>query len=90
MPADFPSLRATLRARGARTAWLVGGAKAIAGALAAGVLDRLHLFTMPLILGRGTRLFADGPGCPATLIQSRTWPSGAAESVYDFTDRFLP
>ena len=90
IPADFPTLRAVLRDRGARAAWLVGGARSLAGALAAGALDRLHLFTMPVILGGGTLLFADGPARPATLVKSRTWGSGAVESVYDFTERFWP
>ena len=83
---DFAALRATLQQRGSEMAWIVGGARTIAGALAEGALDRLHLFTMPVILGDGTPLFAGGTAREASLVLCRSWPSGAVESVYSFTE----
>jgi dihydrofolate reductase len=83
----FAGLGERLAELGARQAWLVGGGRAIAGALAAGLLDRLSLFTMPVVLGAGTLLFGEGPERSATLVGSRVWPSGAVESTYDFTER---
>ena len=53
--------------------------------IAADVLDRLHLYLYPVILGQGKRLFADGT-IPAKFRLSqpaRTFPKGAVSLVYE-------
>lgn len=84
---DFALLPERLAALGARVVWLVGGGQAIAGALAAGVLDRLTVFIMPVVLGRGALLVPQAPLRPARAAHSRPWPSGAVETVWDFSER---
>lgn len=52
--------------------------------LGAGLVDRLFLVTMPVILGRGKRLFSDA-SLPAglTLVDHRVATTGALVSVYE-------
>jgi dihydrofolate reductase len=46
-------------AAGDRNVDVAGGADTIQQALAAGLVDELHLHVMPFLMGRGTRLFGD-------------------------------
>lgn len=48
-------------AAGARKAHVSGGAETVQQALAAGLIDELHLHIAPVLLGQGTRLFDDLP-----------------------------
>jgi dihydrofolate reductase len=51
--------------------------------LADGLIDNLHLFVYPLVLGRGQRLFADdGPSTKLTLAESETYDSGVLHLNY--------
>jgi dihydrofolate reductase len=53
--------------------------------LAARLLDRLHAYLYPVVLGQGKRLFGDGV-IPTTfrLAQpARTFPRGAVSLVYE-------
>lgn len=63
--------------------WLVGGAKTARPFLAAGLIDRIRLFVMPCLLGRGIRLF-DGVAtlAPLPLLAVRRFPTGAVELDY--------
>lgn len=66
--------------------WIVGGARTIHAFLMAGAVDEIHLFTMPLMLGNGIRLFPPGPPeRPLRLRESRAWANGCVSSVYDVT-----
>jgi dihydrofolate reductase len=47
------------------------------------LVDEINLFTCPLILGQGTRLFPDrGPDKALQLVESRSTPSGVIIQVY--------
>ncbi|MCW5713623.1 MAG: dihydrofolate reductase [Bauldia sp.] len=56
------SLIAQLRqTEGERDAWIVGGAALQAEFIAAGALDSLELFVIPVLLGDGVRMFPPSP-----------------------------
>ncbi|MBK9124463.1 MAG: dihydrofolate reductase family protein [Chloroflexi bacterium] len=49
---------ADLKARTDKDIWIVGGGDLAAQAVQAGALDEIQLAIMPILLGRGTPLFA--------------------------------
>jgi dihydrofolate reductase len=63
--------------------WVVGGAAVVRDFLAAGLVDQLRLFVIPVLLGQGTRLF-EPVGRPTTVTLERTTPlpKGMVELVY--------
>lgn len=64
-------------------AWIVGGGRTIARFLAAGLVREARLFTVPVLLGRGIRLFPDqAPGQTLRLVSARGYPSGVVETIY--------
>ena len=47
------------------------------------LVDEINVLTIPVVLGQGTRLFADtGPDIALDLVESRVAPSGATIQVY--------
>jgi len=71
-----------LRAEGMQRAYVDGGA-VIRSFLAGGLIDDLTLSTIPIILGRGIRLFGDDlPSLPLSLEESRAFPKGLVQSRY--------
>lgn len=81
---DYDDLRAELVGEDNLDVWIMGGGVTLRGALGAGMLDELRLFVMPVILGGGPAVFADGPPADATLTDMTTWPGGIAELCYKF------
>ncbi|GLK86603.1 dihydrofolate reductase family protein [Ancylobacter defluvii] len=81
---DVAELIAELRA-GDGAAWVVGGAQLQAAFLAAGGLDRLDLFVIPLLLGDGVRLFPPGAvgSTSLALRESEALPLGMVRLAYD-------
>src|SRR5438874_1785929 len=52
------------------------------------LVDEINLFTFPVVVGQGTRLFPDtGPDIALELVGSRTTPSGVTIQVYRPTGR---
>ena len=81
--ADLVKLTAALRASGGKDAWVMGGAKAINGFLAAGAIDRIDLFTVPVLLGEGIPLFTPGrPELHLKLVSTQTYDKGLARQSY--------
>ena len=81
--ADIPRLATALRASGGKDAWVMGGAQTINAFLAAGAIDRIDLFTVPVLLGDGIPLFA--PGRPETALKfagAQTYDKGLARQSY--------
>jgi dihydrofolate reductase len=63
---------------------LVHGSATLAQGLAAqGLVDRYHLLVFPLLLGRGKRLFGDGPKQNLRLVESQAYGNGVTKAVYD-------
>ena len=47
------------------------------------LVDEINLFTFPVVIGQGTRLFPNrGPDAALELLESRTTPSGVTIQVY--------
>jgi dihydrofolate reductase len=47
------------------------------------LVDEINLFTYPVVVGQGTRLFPDtGPDIAFELVSSRATPSGVTIQVY--------
>jgi dihydrofolate reductase len=52
------------------------------------LVDEMNLFTFPVVVGQGTRLFPDtGPDIALEQVGSRTTPSGVTIQVYRPTGR---
>ena len=80
---DLAGLIVELRDEAARV-WIVGGAATASGFLAFGAVDSVELFIMPVLLGAGVPLFVgDGPEADLKLRQTRAWPNGVVELIYD-------
>jgi dihydrofolate reductase len=63
--------------------YVSGSATLVRAMLADGLVDNLHLFVYPLVLGRGQRLFADdGPSAKFNLAESETYDSGVVHFQY--------
>lgn len=82
---DARALAADLRGRAEGAAWLVGGTGVIADFLAAGAVDELRLFHIPVLLGSGRPLFTPQPGAKLQLIDSQTYDNGVVGTVYRVT-----
>lgn len=63
---------------------LIGSLDLLQSLLRLGLVDRMHLWLYPVLLGRGKRVFADGTVPTALrLTQSVTYPSGTLELTYE-------
>jgi len=81
--ADVPRLVAALRASGGKDAWVMGGATTINAFLAANAIDRIDLFTVPVLLGDGVRLFTPGrPEIALKLASTQAYDKGLARQSY--------
>jgi dihydrofolate reductase len=74
------ALASALRAE-AGEAWVVGGSAVFGQFLAAGLVDRIEVFVMPLLLGAGPMLFPAGSQA-LRLLQARTLPGGVVHLAY--------
>lgn len=71
-----------LESRGFTHAYIDGG-YTIRQFLKAGLIHRIHLTTVPLILGEGIPLFSDQGRLNLSLIGTKCWSNGMVQSVYD-------
>ena len=60
----------------------VGGSALAAQALQAGLVDELHLFLSPVVVGGGTRALPDGVRLPLELLDERRFASGVVHLHY--------
>ncbi|MFW6691101.1 dihydrofolate reductase family protein [Streptomyces sp. MAR4 CNX-425] len=60
-----------------------GSGRLVRALLAAGLVDEITLFTYPVVVGQGTRLFPDrGPDAALDLADLRAFPGGITVQVY--------
>jgi dihydrofolate reductase len=63
--------------------YVSGSGTLVRGLLADALLDELHLFTYPVLLGEGDKLFAKGtPNTKLSLSQSETYDNGVVHLAY--------
>ena len=60
----------------------VGGPGLAAQAIGAGLVDEYHLFTVPVVVGGGTRFFPDGVRLDLELLDQRRFGNGAVYLGY--------
>ncbi|HEY8297321.1 MAG TPA: dihydrofolate reductase family protein [Candidatus Baltobacteraceae bacterium] len=77
-------LAALLPSLGAGDVWIMGGARAMGAFLDLGIVDRIDLFIMPVMLGRGIPMFRrDGGTDPGWQLEhSHAFPSGVVHLAY--------
>ena len=81
--ADIPRLATALRGAGGKDIWIMGGAQTINAFLTAEAVDRIDLFTVPVLLGGGIRLFADNrPETQLKLVSTQAYDKGLARQSY--------
>lgn len=74
---------AELKQRPGKNIGMTGSATLVSSLLREGLLDELHLFVLPVVLGSGKRLFAaPDPRLPLKLIDSATFETGAVQLTY--------
>jgi dihydrofolate reductase len=79
---DAEAIRA-LKERVGGSIYVSGSGTLVRAMLADGLVDELHLFVFPLVLGAGARLFADGGGqTKLTLAASEAYESGVLHAEY--------
>jgi dihydrofolate reductase len=71
-----------IRASTDRDVFLVGGANLIGQFLAAGAIDELILFIVPVVLGAGIRLFESTGPVGAKLLGTKSYATGLVELRY--------
>ena len=74
---------AELKRRPGKNIGMTGSATLVSSLLREGLLDELHLFVFPVVLGSGKRLFAaPGGKLPLKLIDSATFDTGVVQLIY--------
>ena len=77
-----------LKARPGRELQVQGSGALIRWLLDNDLVDEMTLFTFPVVVGQGTRLFPDtGPDAALELVESQSTPSGVTIQVYRPTGR---
>lgn len=85
--ADLAQTVQAARAQG-RAVWLAGGASVVEQSLAAGVVDELDLYTIPLALGAGVRAWPTTKRrCVFPLLMVEALPGGVIHSRYRVDER---
>jgi len=70
--------------------WIGGGAKLAGSLLKAGLIDELHVFIQPILLGSGLPFFGDAESAlrPLEWTHSQDWPGGITELRYKLPKRW--
>lgn len=80
---DIRTLGSAINAKEHRNVWIVGGGETQRTCLDAGLFDKLHLFVMPVLLGRGRACFSAGASKQMKLVASRRLPGGIIKLDYE-------
>ena len=77
-----PEVVADIERTTSENIWLVGGASLVNAFIDARQLDELILFVVPILLGRGVRLFQGTAGMSVTLVDTMRYDTGLVELRY--------
>lgn len=81
--ADIARLATALKASGGKDVWIMGGAMTINAFLAAQAVDRIDLFTLPVLLGDGIPLFTGNRSeIQLKLAGTQTYDKGLVRASY--------
>jgi dihydrofolate reductase len=85
---DLAAAVGDLRAKAGDELQVPGSGALVRSLLEESLVDEMTLFTFPVVVGQGTRLFPDtGPDTALELLASRSMPSGVTIQVYRPTGR---
>ena len=62
--------------------WLLGGPKCIDAFRELGAVDQYEVYVMPVLLGAGLALFAEGGATPLRLVDSHVYADGVVKLTY--------
>jgi dihydrofolate reductase len=80
---DLKQLVSSLKSKFGKNIFVDGGGRTVTELFKLKAIDELYLFTVPILLGQGIRLFqASYPEQELSLIESRNYPTGMTLSVY--------
>jgi dihydrofolate reductase len=80
---DIVSAITALKAQPGQTLQIIGSGNLIQTLQAASLIDEYNIWTYPVVLGRGKRLFADGARpCALRLVTSKVSTTGVVMSTY--------
>jgi len=80
---DIPRLVTALKASGGKDVWIMGGAMTINAFLATQAIDRIDLFTIPVLLGDGIPLFTGNRSeTQLKLAGTQTYDKGLVRTSY--------
>ena len=80
---DVARLTTALKASGGKDVWIMGGAMTINAFLDAQAIDRIDLFTIPILLGDGIPLFTPGrTELPLKFAGTQTYDKGLVRLSY--------
>ena len=74
----------TLRERGLKRVWLMGGGQLASSFRTAGLITHYMISIVPVVLGNGIPLFADAEGPEVLrLVEAKSYPSGIVQLNYE-------
>lgn len=84
---DLASLTTHIAQRNLANTWILGGGQLISSAINEGLMDQLHIFTMPILLGNGIPLFPKNifNHTNITKTSSQLIDDTVIHQIYDFT-----
>lgn len=80
---DIPQFLQTLKEKQGKDIWLIGGGEVNSLLIKSGLIDELWVHVMPIVLGAGIPLFAEGiEKTFLKLTDSKTYPTGVVGLTY--------
>ena len=82
--AEPPQVMDTLRERGLKRVWLMGGGQLVSSFRTAGLITHYMISIVPVVLGSGIPLFADAEGPEVLrLVEAKSYASGIVQLNYE-------
>ena len=79
---DIPTAVSALKSEPGKDIWLMGGAHLFRTLVDAGLVDEAQFAVMPVLLGSGLNMLAEGRRCPLRLEKSEPYPGGMLVLTY--------